>query len=44
VLASCKISTIRRNVLFNYGHNPKDIANDGEAEIFCDTEQDAIFE
>jgi hypothetical protein len=38
VLADYKIPTIRRNVLFNYGHDPKDIANGGEAGIFCDTE------
>jgi len=44
VLASYKIPMIRRKVLFNYGHGPKDIANGGEAGIFCDKEQDAIFE
>jgi len=43
VLAGYKIPTIRKNVLFNYGHDPKDIANGGEAGIFCDKEKDAIF-
>ena len=33
MLASYKIPTIRKKVLFNYGHGPKDIANGGEAGI-----------
>jgi hypothetical protein len=43
VLAGYRIPMIRRNVFFNYGHDPKDIVNGGEAGIFYDTEQDAIF-
>jgi hypothetical protein len=35
VLLGYKILTIRKNALFNYGHDPKDIANGDKAEYFA---------